>query len=221
MGNFSHITPAIDHRGNAEVTAVFRNYPEWAVQVAVEVGDFGAVTTSLAVFPCRIVDADGEGTWAIERARKAPGAGVPARALREINLGQLVEEARRHAQAVPDDSDMRDIFPEVALTRSRKVAGATKRRPGRTGHGPEHYAIWAARYAAKIAGGDRRPIATLADEWPDETLGNRQYVRDTINDARTRYGFLTSAGQGRPGGRLTKQALAVLESIEGGNDGER
>lgn len=79
-------------------------------------------------------------------------------------------------------------------------------RPGRKGHRIDHYLLWADRNAATVASGVRNPIAVLAVEYGE----NRNYVRDTINDARHRHGLLTDPGQGRAGGRLTNKARQLL-----------
>jgi hypothetical protein len=106
--------------------------------------------------------------------------------------------------------------PDIAaawLQIADKAAALAKppTRPGRRGNGIEHYLTWAARYAEKVNATprERNPIAALAEEWEGSGV-TRTYIRDTITDARRRYGLLTSSGQGCSGGELTEKALALI-----------
>lgn len=66
----------------------------------------------------------------------------------------------------------------------------------------------AARYVAARKAGDRKPVATVAED-----LGLPQsQIRDRLYAARTE-GFLEGTGRGRAGGDLTPQGQALLEEI--------
>jgi hypothetical protein len=61
----------------------------------------------------------------------------------------------------------------------------------------------------------RRPppgVAHPIKELAEETGERPTYVRDTITDARRRYGLLTTAGQGRAGGTLTEKARELMKA---------
>jgi hypothetical protein len=153
-----------------------------------------------------------------------PPGGVPARLIRALNPGQLVAIAREKARgeaatyserAVANVGDAYDPLLSTYLHYSAIAAGdlaetAPARRPGRHGHGIDHYLKWAARYVEKVDAGSRSPVSDLAREFGDSEGINRQYVRDTINDARHRHHLLTNPGQGRVGGQLTEKALGLL-----------
>jgi hypothetical protein len=210
-------------------------YPGWAVEVVVMQTTSGLVVSDLHVVPYqRTVLGDQKGTsklgsrvfakgeavhwspdWS-ELATDVPVGGIPSRLLREVNLGQLLTLAQQEAAAevlVADERANRiasknpDLAKEIRAlaTGSKSMTGPVK-RSGRRGNGTDHYLLWAVRYHEKAAAGVGHPIKELAKEH-DETP---TYVRDTITDARRRYGLLTTSGQGRAGGQLTPKALDLI-----------
>ena len=157
-----------------------------------------------------------------------PAGGIPARLIRKINVGELLALARRcareeqlkaseHADLLADRiPEWADYLSKVALA-GEALAGARK-RTGRRGNGIDHYLKWAVRYAEKVRAGERHPNVALAAEWSNSGI-TWTYVRDTITDARRRYGLLTKPGQGLAGGDLTEKALLLL-SIRPLNQGD-
>lgn len=159
-----------------------------------------------------------------EIAEDVPAGGIPSRLLRAINAGQLAELAQREASERAGSLDGVAGRFETAgrgdlaghyrdeLKESLGLIGAPAQRVGRRGNGIDHYLVWADRYARKTSMGVPRPIKALAADHAAEIGGakNVTFVRDTITDARRRYGLLTSAGRGRAGGQLTEKARRLL-----------
>jgi hypothetical protein len=149
-----------------------------------------------------------------------PPGGIPGRLMRAINPGQLLELARPLAKDLASNFDLprRDDDPYIAA-HYRKIADLSRsvaepaKRTGRRGNGVDHYLGWAVRYAEK--GGAPHPIKELAEEhamqYGIEYGQAHNYVRDTITDARRRYGLLEKPpGQGLSGGTLTQKALDLI-----------
>ena len=218
----------------AHLFVAVEGYPGWAVEAVVMRTDSGPVLTDLSVWPWQVTVAGPEpGTsqmggrvfaqgephpesgWS-ELAEDVPPGGIPARLIRSINAGQLVALAQKQANAAAVvEADRADRFaasrPDLARylratsVASTSITGPVK-RSGRRGNGIDHYLTWAVRYADKIEAGVAHPNKVLAKEHNETT----NYVRDTITDARRRYGLLTKSGQGRAGGQLTAKALALI-----------
>lgn len=222
-----------DDRGHLCVAV--DGYPGWAVEVVVMQTTSGLVVSDLHLVPYqRIMLGDMKDTsklgsrvfakgeaihwwphWS-ELASDVPLGGIPSRLLREVNLGQLLAMAQKEAAAEVSVADERanrvasknpDLAKEIrALAAGSKTMTGAAKRTGRRGNGVEHYLLWAMRYHEKVAAGVAHPIKELAGEH-DETTN---YIRDTVTDARRRYGLLTPSGQGRAGGQLTPKALALI-----------
>ena len=153
-------------------------------------------------------------------------ARIPARLLRKVNPGEILDLVHEHAAAADLDGLRRyaEIYEGGALDgvlaahiAATEVLAVPRTRPGRSGHGLEHYAVWATRYVEQIEGNERHPVAALAREHHKE-LGRTQakaetYIRDTIADARRRYGLLTRPGPSRAGGLLTPKAQKILAEM--------
>jgi hypothetical protein len=143
-----------------------------------------------------------------------PTGGMPARLLRAVSLGELLELARKAAREGRDSTlGPADTGPAIDYLRAdlerraAMLASRPPKRPGRKGNGIDHYLAWAERYAEKVGHGATHPVADLAREMGEPHF----YVRDTITDARRRYGLLEPAlGQGRASGGLTPKALALI-----------
>jgi len=166
----------------------------------------------------------GPGSGWSEIAENVPAGGVPSRLLRAINVGQLAELAQREGSKragfldgvagrfeTAGRGDLAGHYRDE-LTESLGLTGAPAQKPGRRGNGIEHYLVWARRYAL-MTSTTRSPIKALAAKHANEIGGaeNVTFVRDTITDARRRYGLLTSTGQGRAGGQLTEKAQRLVE----------
>lgn len=203
----------------AVLIASIAGYPDWVVEATFR---GSAEVAELRVYP------KGATFTARARARGAllapssgtPAGGVPTRLLRQINVGELVDLARRKSAEMAGaltpstnaDPEVRAYFKRVA--RSSRTVAAAPRRPGKQGYDIEHYLIWATRYAEKVQAGSRSPIADLAKQHLKALGGDpdkaRVWVRDTIRDARSRHKLLTDPGQGRAGGDLTPKAIELL-----------
>jgi hypothetical protein len=184
-----------------DLKASINGYPEWQVWAYVILTPGGTASLGeLRLLPRGFSD-DGEEH---PLAAEVPLGGIPARLVRAINAGELLSLAQRAA------SEAADKFSRDKKVHSKAFvafANATSQRPGRKGHPIEHYLAWAERYVEKLRAGSRRPIAELASD----TDWDQTYVRDTIRDARNKYGLLTPTGQGRAGGELTAKALELIE----------
>ncbi len=157
--------------------------------------------------------------WSTDPA-DVPKGGMPARLVRAINVGELLDLAtaeakRRGTDGAGQSAIFRTSDPSFAaylaeaakadLKAAKKLAG---RKTGRRGLGIDHYLLWAVRYAERVAepGGKRRPYHDLSEQHRVTV----RYVRDTVQDAKIRYGLLTKPGQGKAGGQLTEKALQLL-----------
>jgi hypothetical protein len=156
-----------------------------------------------------------------------PDGGVPFRLTRAVSLGELLELARQTARKGKDETarkikgQVAEGDPDVARyvrenvlpsfeRRTSQLASRPPKRPGRKGNGIAHYLAWAERYAEKVEKGSTHPIAELAREFKDAGA-TPNYVRDTITDARRRYGLLEPPlGRGRASGGLTLKARALI-----------
>jgi len=205
--------------GRMRILASFSGRPEWAIEVLVLATDAGPGVLELKVRPH-------EGHPGRRDGGPMPRGGITTRLMRDVNVGELLDLARDCARtreatvlAVADnpapDLPITDDFREelaAALREQAAMSGALShrsRRPGKRGNGIDHYLTWAARYAEKVAAVPRvrNPNVVLAKEFRETP----EYVRDTITDARRRYGLLTPGpGRGRAGGTLTPKALALI-----------
>jgi hypothetical protein len=236
--------------------ASIEGYPGWVVAVDLLETDRGPAITELHVFPFQehtaqeseggmqhrwrrldgtwtppkwaLLEENARMRWSHDPADLPAGGGIPARLIRTLNPGELLELARQCAQeeltkATAQADLLADRIPEWAsylhkvAAASEALAGAPK-RTGRRGNGIDHYLRWAVRYTEKVRKGEKHPIAVLAAEWANSGV-TANYVRDTITDARRRYGLLTKPGQGLAGGDLTEKALLLL-SIRPLNQGD-
>lgn len=204
MGNHQAVLFRPGPGGSATLKATVVGYPDWFVQVEVVATDAGPAIRDLQVRP---VDASA-----------TPAGGLPARLIRKVNPGELLDLATEAAiekkglaeQLLKLGIPLDQGDPVADYLRSFSTAGDSLagegRRPGRAGNGIDHYLDWAIAYAEKVEAGERHAIVALSDEHGK----TRQYVRDTITDARRRHGLLTKPGQGKAGGQLTDKALKLI-----------
>jgi len=118
-----------------------------------------------------------------------PPRGITADVLRAVRFGPLIDTVNSH----------------LAGHRSKPRLPDPTRARART---DEYYASVAALYDDLVNGQQsKNPNVVLADKLNLD----RAQVRDLILACRTR-GLLTKAPAGRPGGRLTDKAVAILEA---------
>jgi len=108
----------------------------------------------------------------------------------------------------------KDDLNEMLFPSDPALPQGRPKRPGRKGHGIEHYLRWAILYSEKA--GDRAPLRRLAEEHLEELGGDldkaQVWVRDTVTTARRRYGLLSAPpGPGRAGGELTAKARQLIK----------
>jgi hypothetical protein len=183
-------------------------YPGWVLEVrCIRIGSAPPVVAELRVHP--------------SAPAIVPDGGLATRLMRHINVGELVELFRTYAAEEADqyaewaEEIPRDRAVLMDLAATTRLMSLERARPGRKGHGIDHYLTWAVRYAEKVRDHVRNPHAELAHENPGMTA---IAVRDTIKDARVRYGLLTKPpGRGRAGGDLTDKALTLLAAGRGPN----
>jgi len=191
--------------GSALIRASVVGYPDWLVEAEVVPTSTGPAIRQLQVRPVAVAG--------------LPTGGVPARLVRKINPGELLDLTRTRASESGEGlSQLAEmgialepghpvtVYME-SFSASANALSGQKKRPGRAGNGIDHYLDWAIRYAQRVDAGDRHPIVSLAEEHGK----TRQYVRDTITDARRRYGLLPRPGQGKAGGQLTDKARSLIE----------
>lgn len=183
--------------------APIENYPDWEVTFVVLVTSGGtAGLADLRIHPSGFNEEDEYPSTA-----EVPSGGISARLIRSIRPGKLLAKAQQIASAEAPKSAKRVApSPDVVINAIARIGNAERRRPGRKGNGVEHYLDWAVLYNDKVQAGSRKPIVDLARQtnWSVTT------VRDTIANARSKYGLLTSSGQGRAGGELTPVARRLL-----------
>jgi len=163
------------------------------------------------------------GRWSGD-PRSVPENGIPGTHLKRLRL-----------------KDAFSAFAEVIARWDRAAAGyvtgqmlpafgmddptLAMRRPGRRGRPDLHYALWAKAYVDRLREGSFRPIADLSEDPPSAVTG---YVSDSsfvspgtiraiLAEARRR-GLLGPAGDGRPGGSLTRKAVALLRALPDADD---
>jgi hypothetical protein len=218
-----NITPVTNHElidwsaqggpARVRILASIAGRAEWAIEALVLITDEGPGVAELKIRP--------RGSHA---GGGIPSGGITTRLMREINVGELIDLARDCVRsrvaailAVADDpspglgtTTAFDDQVAATLRGQAKAVGALtgeRKRPGKRGNGIDHYLKWASLYAGKVAVGVRNPNVVLADEFGVTP----EYVRDTVTDARRRYGLLTlSPGRGRAGGTLSPKALALI-----------
>lgn len=203
--------------GGCVVEAGLPDAPGWSVAAVFLRREEGLVIGELKVLPDegsearaqRLARRQSLGAWSRKSsALDGPASGgVTVRLLRQVPLPDLVAEAHRWFAQEAERADRRSgRGPSWALDLAAEPA-----RPGRAGRSDRYYAVWAARYAEKVAGGSPAPIAELAAE---HDLGRGQ-VRDLIHKARGR-DLLPRGLKGRAGGVLTERARELLAEREEG-----
>jgi len=131
-----------------------------------------------------------------------PTGGITARLLHAIKLGELVDEFnqehddRRAAEAL--------FFGKVAKPKYQLPPRTN--RPGPKGLGEAFYQDVAVHYLKAVRTDPRRPIAAMT---PAYRRCSRDNVRYWVDRARQK-GYLTSPGQGFPGGEPTEKLLEAL-----------
>lgn len=210
----------------------------WVARYEFEERDGAPVFTEVRVFAgdARKIRPDKD---AREPADTAPPGGLTATALRNVRLGdhlavlysrlgESADRAEREREIGPRLSPLagRPPFPPdyttvpaIATFRledyklSRDELRRTSRRPRAASD--LRYAKVAARYAAAVARGSRRPAVEVAEEMThDGGYYEPRHVKELTFEARRR-GFLTPTRRGRPGGQLTQKAREVLRAADG------
>ena len=127
------------------LVASIRGYPDWEVAVIVVLTADGTVALGdLHIRPRGFPEDDDHPS-----AADVPSGGIPARLVRAINAGELLDLHQRSA---------REALPKMALREDRedfvqataRLAEANRTRSGRKGNGIDHYLGWAVRYAEKV-----------------------------------------------------------------------
>jgi hypothetical protein len=169
---------------------------------------------------------DAEGRLVAWLVRALPGEVVGARQLRDVPVGGMERAVRAAATADPSRASRPYRTPRLGVVdreshgtedpdheRMRWRAWAAdfvlRPRTGAGGRGDRPYAAVAACYVDAFERGEISPVKAVAGELGfDETA-----VRNYLTKARER-DLLTAAGPGRPGGRLTDKARALLRGGE-------
>jgi hypothetical protein len=120
----------------------------------------------------------------------------------EASLGLIDQLQRDQEPALYDEvfSRIKKLFPESAT-------GAAPRKRGRPGRPLLFYAKVAQDYDAASRTGDLNPTVAVARKRRGMT---RDQARDAVARAR-REGLLSKTNPGRPYGRVTPKALAILK----------
>ena len=99
MGNHQLVIQRPLGNGVSEIQATIDGYPDWEVRAVVTPTTSGSVISSLAVVPVYpAVEAN------------LPPDGLPARAVRKINPGELVDLARARAAEMRGSADLMETY---------------------------------------------------------------------------------------------------------------
>jgi hypothetical protein len=150
----------------------------------------------------------------------APPGGITTRHLRALRPGEVMEFISRTAQIagmlskmeLPEELSHLKAFADSMRARYHRAARTKRKRERKP---DAFFAELAQAYTSRLAAQSRRPVADLSEKFnmPAPRL------RDAIHEARKR-GLLAPVQQGRPGGMLTKKAVAVLQK-KGKKDGRQ
>lgn len=132
-------------------------------------------------------------------------AGITARMLSRMPLGQILTEAR--AFMYREQRSLQKALPAERRTVVPEIVAELSRRPGRKGKSDLPYVEIAAEYVDLLSR-SRSPIQELAKS--RQLRASR--ARNIVHEARRR-GLLSSPGQtGSAGGQLTQKALDLLKT---------
>lgn len=149
----------------------------------------------------------GWGTWSgqVEDLEAADAQGITKQLLRHLPLSEVVAEAQTQWEIAASALEQLGL---VEGGWADAIRGATS-KPKRHKRPDSLYAHAAARYAALVRAGHRRPVQQMARE-SEFTV---PAITEWIKESRAR-GFLTATTPGRAGGELTEKAIAVLKKGE-------
>ena len=193
--------------GQSSAIAVHLQHRDWpGVRFTVWV-DAELNLTGTAVGPLRWIEESAPGYIRyLPDDQPVSGLVLSATELRSIPWGTL------HAFAATKARDVYGFLsvPAPTSTWAQTVAKGQQRRPGRKGHGDEHYARVAHEYVELLQQGERFPIRVMSGRWNEP----EKYVREQVSRCRPRtHGMLTDAPKrGVAGGELTEKAISVLRS---------
>jgi hypothetical protein len=200
-----------------DTSVVFEAFDDWCVGLRIDMREGEMAVGEVRIFPTRQLRdqalqrmsdaafrAEGGATAALPAS--VPAGGLDAMSLKSLPFGRLIRQALADVSKFAHVAEELDLAPEGW---GNQVENALP-RPGPRGHPQRFFAEVAGEYLELIRQGDSRP---------NETLARRHTVAPStgqgwIKTAR-REGLLTSAGRGRPGGRLTAKATALLEENDG------
>jgi transposase-like protein len=170
------------------LVGVFHLEDGWACRLALEELGGAWEVSGVAVAPSRdLVDRDAE---------PSPSSAITRRLLRDLPLGGMAEELRRHVASHP-----------TAQRRHPRWVGQLDQRPGRRGRPDTFYAEVAHAYLELVETGTGAPVQELAASWGY----SGSQVNNWLHEARRRE-LLTAAPRGRAGGSLTPAAVELLAS---------
>jgi hypothetical protein len=211
------LNAAIPRPNEVRLWCSIQGFPDWVAEATVMVGRFGPSLAELRLYP-KVQDDGPDGTWSRD-PKDLPPVSLPTRLLRRVNAGELLDLTQKWAREIADsmnsedqsaarrlaDADA-DFADYLARMDSAGSIAQPKQNVGRRGNGIDHYLTWAVRYADAIASGERHVHEYLSEKYEVSV----RYSTDVVQDARRRYGLLTSGGQGRAGGILTEKALKLI-----------
>ena len=211
------LNAAIPRPNEVRLWCSIQDFPDWVADATVMVGKFGPSVAELHLYP-KTPEVGRDGTWS-QDPNDLPRVSLPSRLLRQVNAGELLDLAQKWAREIAGDMTRQDRTNATRLAEADSDfadylarmdrAGAVARpaqRQGRRGNGIDHYLTWAVRYADAVAAGERHVHEYLSEKYAVSV----RYSTDVVQDARRRYGLLTSGGQGRAGGILTEKALKLI-----------
>lgn len=181
----------------------------WVVSYRVLVKDDQVVVAEARIHPHE-KNSDA-GAWSLN-PDSVPEGGLKTEVVRAVKVGEPL-------QLLPEIwEQMRSQFPYAVTDRIKRRHRFTKAvldepvRPGRRGRDPRSLAEIARAYVAACDRGSRSPIKDVADELARQ--GRKKSPASVSMDIHhCRYGepaLLTPTQPGRPGGRLTAEAMRLL-----------
>lgn len=131
---------------------------------------------------------------------RVPRGGITSEVVRAFKIEERLLNVARLA-----------AISRTPLLRFSSTVRVSKPKRGRPGLGDLYYAQIAVEYEERGLAGSRRPVADMA-----EAHHQSPERMTAIVSAARRYGFLTKAEQGKPGGRATAKARRLIEQASRG-----
>lgn len=211
----------------------------WIVALRIVPQHGHAVVGEMRVFPSEFGAAREPGHWSLDEESVPPG-GLLSKHLTEIRLTSELREARQRlgeeAESIKTSRLWKMLKEDDRLTLAdaghplldagsfdvSRVSSITpaEKRPGRRGHGTEHWLAIAVAYDRACRAGSRHPNKDVAAEMHGIPLKEVEepdirQVAESVRELRKKGILGPAPTRGKPGGGLTEEAERMLQELEG------